>query len=406
MIKYEVYAGSELIYDSSSYENSGIESIKLDLEINTPGTFSFTLKGSHPENGIIKPYTTLIAVRFEYTDVDVQREPISDNYWAFVGRVTNISTDIYGNATYDCEGAPSFLNDVYVPFEDNMYATIENLLSTVASVYNTAVGTPSNRVITYNSNGSQGTDTAFVLPRNYGESDDVQVSYSRGLDLITEKILDQYSAMLYFAYDYDVENATPSISFAFIKNLNPGLSYDKKYNNSAPDVESIIDPNTAYGTYPCFGLNDNILAFSKERIKRDVYSGIMPVGKNGVTPGIVWSSSAIQSCGRIVKLVEFSELTDTSKLESLGQEYLERFGGDYGEKYTVTGIEPCVLMNTLTHHKLTRIGFVTVVQDSVSGGVVAPLLAMRIDLFDVQNNEYVIGAYVPQATLNEDITAI
>ena len=101
---YEIYLynGDEpkQLLASSDY-NPGILDPHVDKEINTAGSFSFTILPTHELSSQIKRYTSRV-------DVVLKGKTI------FRGRVTSISSDIYSQKKIECEGALAYLMDSVV----------------------------------------------------------------------------------------------------------------------------------------------------------------------------------------------------------------------------------------------------------------------------------------------------
>lgn len=431
MIGYTVYLFNQVLYSYAEQYNAGLTAATLTMEINQPSTFHFDMLPSHPESDILASNQSgraLIAVRQDYVNDD---EEVVDSYYPFLGRVKNVTRDMYGKLSVDCEDCFSFLNDSYVRYSEGLYPTVNDMLVAVIDHYNTQLNTAaSGYVFNYDQNASVGTDTAFLLSKDYDENEKKELEFYKSGDFIADKLTDQYSSILLFKYDYDPINIVTNIRFAWIKDFNPGLSYTSKVeiqNNTEdtentgegegssentqeefepfPTPEHLVLMERSYGFYPSFSIEDNIIDISKDTVKTSTWSGIIPVGKDGLTlNSAVWNDDLVEKYGYKVKVVEFSEIDDAQYLEQVAVEYIERFSIDYGYKFSITAIEPCEAIKTVNY--LTRVGYITAVKDIDNSLWITPCLSIKLNLFDLESNEYVLGPYVPQSVLNEDVTAI
>lgn len=113
---------------ASSQNNAGILSPQVDKEINTAGSFSFTVLPTHPQwaNGFNR-MKTIVDVIIRDTIV-------------FRGRITEITSDNYKQKSITCEGALAWLIDNYRPKSkdilENMMA-FKSVVSSELDDYNT-----------------------------------------------------------------------------------------------------------------------------------------------------------------------------------------------------------------------------------------------------------------------------
>lgn len=414
MIAYRIYLFDTLIYDTISKENVGVISATLKMEINQPSTFHFEMLPVHPQSDVLasdQARRTLVAVQELYVD---DEDVIQDSYWPFIGRVKSVSRQINKNLSVDCEDFFSFLNDCYIKYREGEYPTYNDVFIAAAEHYNTQLNTSqSGYVIAYNQGSSTGTDTPFILSSSYEEAwaaqteeEEPSYEYIKCGDFISDKILSQNSAILMFLYDYTPDTKTINVQFAYIDGINPGLSYTRKATDQRfPTVETLLVPDALFETLPSFSTDHNILGLNKDTIKGDIYSGILAVGKNGATSGnVVWDEQLVKNYGYVAKAVSFSEIEDTTQLDEVAMEYLQKFAVDLGYKFTVEAAEPCEVFENVNY--LARVGYIAALKDIDNSLWVSPFLSISLNLFEIENNEYVIGPYVPQCILNEEITAI
>ncbi len=441
MIIYKIYIDKNKIYDSEIDYNEGILSANLSLEINQPENLSLRISSNSPILQNIRRKSTLVYVYQAYMNSSGE---ILDWYYPFMGRVSDISVDIYGNYDVTCEGAFAFLNDVYTPYCEryNRYPDLESIVKAAEAssrvIYKEQEYPYYKMYIGVDIHASEGLDTKNEEAYQHEVLEDYDSVSTKSGDLISDKVLNSYGGVLYFRYYipeepskaatleetieqhhnedliryYEEKFPKYNIQFIYTKNINPGYNY-KHTALEFPEVEAIVQEE--YGRYPSFGIGDNILSISKESIKSEVYSGIMPVGKDGcrlesmVYPDsplkygdVIWIPELVSKYGYIVKAVEFSDIETVTALREAGDDYINRFAKDFGFKYTVNAIEPCEVFDDMD--KLVKLAHVTMVKDIDNVVHIMPCLSIKLDLFDIQNNEYVIGPIVPDSVINEDIS--
>lgn len=100
------YQKGDLLYSSNADNtNRLILQPQLNLEINDPGSFSFTILPSHPLYSRIIPYGTDFTIYSEGVEI-------------FRGRVKSLTTDIYRQRSVQCEGDLAYLSDVVFKIND------------------------------------------------------------------------------------------------------------------------------------------------------------------------------------------------------------------------------------------------------------------------------------------------
>lgn len=94
---YRIKADDTLIFDSRLEDYAILEGV-VDLEVNTAGSFDFTLDQTHPFYGRILKMKTIIKV-------------YKKNNLIFRGRVVSDDVNFFKQKTFACEGELSFFND-------------------------------------------------------------------------------------------------------------------------------------------------------------------------------------------------------------------------------------------------------------------------------------------------------
>ena len=113
---YKVYYGKELLHDPRT-DDTLLTSTDLELELNSSGSFAFTINHGHPMFDKISERDT--------------RDPVSvyqDDSLIFFGDVLSIESDFHLSKRVECRGALAWLNDSIV----RPYSTLEEESSNVA----------------------------------------------------------------------------------------------------------------------------------------------------------------------------------------------------------------------------------------------------------------------------------
>lgn len=127
---YQIYAGNKILYSAGGIDERYVAlSPTLKNEINKAANLSFTLIPNNQCYDEVKRLTTPITV---YKDGKVK----------FYGRVLETTTDFYKNKSVVCEGALAFFNDVIIrPFEftDSSVNCVRNYIDYFLGLYNAGV---------------------------------------------------------------------------------------------------------------------------------------------------------------------------------------------------------------------------------------------------------------------------
>ena len=122
--------GTTSIYDPSK-ENKQILNPRLNLSLNEPGTFEFTIP---PTN---KGYN---AVHVRTTTVDV----VENGKVIWTGRPVSLEYDFYNNKTFRCEGALAYFKDIVMEEKEYKKTNIANFFKSIISRYNDGVMATTN----------------------------------------------------------------------------------------------------------------------------------------------------------------------------------------------------------------------------------------------------------------------
>lgn len=435
MIAYRLYADEELLLDTQDGINDGILSASFKLELNKSSSAEFSMVTSHPFINKITMMKTSIIIEMLYIDDD---NVVKDDYYPFMGRVSAISQDMYGNKTFTCEGASAFENDQVIMND------LQDLAGTlhVNDVFTKSIG--SSRTLTngivfnpnyYNENNGSNVDWTLTdeivkeIQKSDSEEesggDEPSYSYEKSSDMIQNNIISPYGGVVYYYYAYNqfTDNHTMLKEdflcyAAYFNTLLTGFDYTLVDQNGCPkEPTGVVELYYGEET-PSFGLNDNIIDIKPNYLKTGIWTGIIPVGKDGLTifgekgdydtyRNTLWESDLVNKYGEIHKVVNFSRVDDPVALLAFGRNYMARFANnDYYamQTYEINGIEPCEVFEPTRY--LIKLGYYVILQINANTLISFPCLSIEHNLFDIQQSRYVIGPVVPDTILNEDFTAV
>lgn len=122
---YRIYLDNELFYDPRLSELA-LTDLSCELEINKTGTLKFTIPASHPMmDNVQKMYSELSL----YQDED----------WLYSGRVLSDEVDFYGNRTVECEGELSYLLDSIQRYHEYHDISVKDYFSDLITKHNADV---------------------------------------------------------------------------------------------------------------------------------------------------------------------------------------------------------------------------------------------------------------------------
>ncbi len=105
------------LYTPDPMDDFSVIEPELSLEINTPGTLTFSILPTHPYYSAIKNLRHMVTIEVMRGIGDASRF-----YWA--GHPISIEQDLYGTLKYTCEGIMGYLSDVYArPFSRTLTAS-------------------------------------------------------------------------------------------------------------------------------------------------------------------------------------------------------------------------------------------------------------------------------------------
>lgn len=423
-----------LFYKSDTPDEYPVFSPKYKIEINTVGSMSFTIGCNHPAIDDFQEMKTFVMVK----SIFIKNGVTKHTFYPFAGRVITIETDDNGNKQVTCEGVLGLLNDTFITLSsalNNMAfgssasdtKTVKRALSQMTWEFNffhdnlkspwrdyKNVFDTSIRLMT--------DESYYTIEHVYGDMDSGSViemdsqgqniyagdyTMTNYWDILSTYLLNKYGGFLLQCYDTG----------------NSGIRlFLKYYSNSIVTGEALVNyPNESYDDIqfarwdwiPYFEKGKNVIRWSKENAIDTKYSGIYPVGKDGLNlggrdDGYLWNSDLVSMYGaHIPYIVNFPSIDTAYALRSNATLWssAHRYDAFLPKKYTITGPEPCELGCGDMMIMLMR--DVTIREDpseDLINCLHLPCLSMEIDIQNPQNNTYVIGPFIDGVYTNTTIS--
>ena len=122
---YRIYLDNELFYDPRLPELA-LTDLSCELEINKTGTLKFTIPASHP---------MMDKVQKMYSELSLYQ----DEDWLYSGRVLSDEVDFYGNRAVECEGELSYLLDSIQRYHEYHDISVKDYFSDLITKHNADV---------------------------------------------------------------------------------------------------------------------------------------------------------------------------------------------------------------------------------------------------------------------------
>ena len=278
---YKVEVDGHTIHDPRD-ENFILPYAKVDLELNKTGSFEFDITSKNPGYTYVDPMKSVISV-------------YDDGKLIFRGRSTTKESDFYNTGTLKCEGELSYLID------------------TILRPRSSAFHNQTNRYVfqeILNEHNSQVEEEKQFLPGTIDVDSEtisqLSFNYEKPLDFINANLIEKYGGYL-------------RIRYADGKRY---LDWVKQYGKTSKQPIR-------------FGYN--LLDLKKTLTSTDVCTVVVPVGgsdkkvtvKNAVVNGNIYGKDYIQNdeavsyFGKIIKVQEFSDIQEPTKLYTEGKKWLE-----------------------------------------------------------------------------------
>ena len=288
---YSIYADGVCIYnDSFAADSTKAVNPKLTLEKNTAGSLSITLPAGNAGYSMIQRLVTDISVRKEGKEI-----------WA--GRVLSESRDFWNNRVLYCEGELAFFNDSVQPPAEYAGCTIREYLEALIAVHNEKVDA-SRR---FSVDGS----AVSVYDGEYTAT--FYTNYTKTIDALNE-LVDAYGGH----FRIRKENGTRYLDYL--------SDYPDTCRQTIQFGKNLIDFTRSWDSTQ-FATVIIPLGKRLENSKRskggvaalDEYLTIADENEGSV---YLQSPDAVESYGRIEKVVSFSDIDDPKALKERAEAYL------------------------------------------------------------------------------------
>lgn len=259
---------------------------KVHVELNSPGTCTFSIPPGHPQYDLPQPFLSRIEVQ-------------QDGVQLFKGRVTNISLDYWNRKAITCEGELAFLNDSHQPQAEYHDISVRDFLATLISYHNRYV------------EADKQFEVGIVTVKDSNDSLYHYTNRESTLQCIKEKLIDTLGGYVrvrnenghrYIDYiNLDEYGNKNTQDIAFGENLA-----DLVRNMDLTDIATVVIPLGARQDESPIKALDNRLTIASVN--------------NGVE--YLTSPDAVKKYGWIEKVVTWDDVTTPERLKSKGQKWL------------------------------------------------------------------------------------
>lgn len=389
----------------------------------------------------------------------------------FYGRVIEVETDLDGNKDVVCEGALGFFNDYILRHKDHRNSALSSygILNSMCNLQNSIInasGAPERGDDPGNVDYRMMINNQFKrIYVNSSDVDDVDTSendfaddtsVSTALELINSNLIEVAGGAVSAKYEvygrpdyfYDIpreEGETVSYTpwvcspiytgAVIIEGVHTLLRYNKDsttfgmgvgrggirpYDNYSPysgGASSLTPIGSLSGNdqsslvqfdYPRFILGENIINLDREPALDTIFTGVFPVGKDGMTltdspssytSKYIWAS-AQEKYGRIAISIDYPDVSSKTSLYNLANKWLKSHTSENLRKefkYTVTGPEPVIMgRGSCFIRPLCGIAYSPNETTDAAHSNVYPCLSMTVDIFNPDNNQYSFGPFISE----------
>ena len=274
------------IYDQSQMDTLSVNGPKCTLELNNPGSLSFTLMPDHPLFNTLEPLSSFIQV-------------LDDGEEIFYGKIKSRSEPkITGQVSFTGEGAIGFLQDSEVPPDaKNNSGGTQSRRMKAKDFFTWCIQKHNEDVDDFRRKLTVGNITAS---KKEEEADYSITSYTQTKSAIESNILNVYGG------------------FLKIRSANHGRVH---YIDWVQDYGDLNPQTVAIG--------ENIVDQTNEIDATSMFTVLRPVGNNGVKLSEetidLYPAADMAKYGRIVKTIEFKAANNENELRTAANKYKESF---------------------------------------------------------------------------------
>lgn len=362
-LKYKNY----ILYDPRlADEKLIIRDPSVKLAVSKAGEMSFTVDAEHPYLSNLRRMSGLV-------------ELLDGTFPIYRGRITSDIKDFYGAHKIETEGIMAVLNDSIIPpfnfpgdFEDDNAYKAAAASGNVVEFFFRWILSQHNAQVTAEQQIKPGVVTVSD-PNNYitRSSDE----YATAMTTISDKLLkSSLGGNLLIRYEND--------------------------GNYLDYYAALPLTNTQTVEFA-----ENLLDLSSETDGADIYTAILPEGKDGLTIGnlpdgdltddlvksgkIIYSKSGVATYGRITRYIKWDDVTVASNLQSKAKAALADNGLSMPETITCKAVD-LGWQDTVQHF---RVGRMTMLASKPHGYNAAyPLMELAPDILNPGNTQITMGA--------------
>lgn len=274
------------IYDQSQMDTLSVNGPKCTLELNNPGSLSFTLMPDHPLFNTLEPLSSFIQV-------------LDDGEEIFYGKIKSRSEPkITGQVSFTCEGAIGFLQDSEVPPDaKNSSGGTQSRKMKAKDFFTWCIQKHNEDVDDFRRKLTVGNITAS---KKEERADYSITSYTQTKSAIESNILNVYGG------------------FLKIRSANHGRVH---YIDWVQDYGDLNPQTVAIG--------ENIVDQTNEIDATSMFTVLRPIGNNGVKLSEetidLYPAADMAKYGRIVKTIEFKAANNETELRTAANKYKESF---------------------------------------------------------------------------------
>lgn len=339
---YQVYADGQILWSSDmSTEETAIADPRLSLEVNTAGTFEFTIHPTHYLYDSLFKMKTIIQVLWDDTEI-------------FYGRVLDTERSMYLEKNVTCEGALAFLNDsVQQPLDPKTKYSVTQVMQMLIEAHNNQ--TEAEKHFTLGTVTLGGSET-YNFDRQTFED-----SRSALEDLL--ELFDGYVRIRH-------EDGT-------------------MYLDLLDDYDRTVNQNIEFGV--------NLADLTVNDQADDLFTALYPLGAKNVTVAsvndgnpIIEDEDLVAIYGKIVRAQTFDGVSDPAVLLQNGREYLQTYGVQIPMEYDIKAID----LHFFDYEKdLLLPGFTVPILSAPHDIDEDSLICIRceLELQNPENNSYTIG---------------
>ena len=388
---YRAYLDGTQFFASNSMDASqGICEARVKQEVNKASAFNFTMLPSCSIYNSINRYTSVITVK-------------RDDEIIFKGRVIDISDSLELKRSVSCEGALAYLLDSVLPPQRTTTTTPPVITTYSNSEYRNTYYTEVEER-TYEEPAQTTTYPTEETPREHFNriiaSHNGQVEEEKQFTIGTIDVEDIDTNELYDDASFRDSSAAITGDLLDFHGGYLMVTYD------ANGVQYINWRKQAVGssTQPIW-LGTNLVSIDKKLDVDNLFTVLIPIGKDSLNISSVQQDEAItmevtegiQRFGRIVKVVNFSEIDDAETLMTYGQKYIDRFYKPDKVSFTIRAVDLHLLTDQFDAFGIATNITIRSEPHGINGAYMC--ISMENDLLSPDNDTYTIGD--PEETLTE-----